>query len=255
MAEEVTVADPNEPQEGTSQVGSSETETFWTDPDGNAYSSQDELTKAWTSRMSRDEWLKRNTELDKQRKSFESQQREFQAERDRIEREKQRIKEYDTLDKYVNSRPDAWQRWLEEAQQGASPTDVEARLEAKFKEEYGSKLEEFEAWKEQQEAVATRSRVFDSLKSRYSDFNEGEIDKLLDTLSNGDPETIADALYWSQKGRKSQTEIAEEIAEGEREKSEAGLPGKASLKSVRKSGVPKNATIDDMREIGKAKYK
>ena len=244
---------PVEAAQATTSEGRAEG-AFYTAPDGTAYNSPDELHKAWANFVPKSEYTKKTQTLAQERAELQRQQRDWEAERRKQEERFKRAEEYEMFDKFVNSRPDAYQRWRQEIQQGATANDVRQQLKSDFEAEYGTKLKELEEWRQQQEADAQRQRVFASLKSKYNDFDEASMDELLGTLSEGDPEAIAEALYWSQRGRKSQTEIAEELVEGRREKSEAGLPGKASLGTPRKTKIPAGATIDDMRELGKARY-
>ena len=244
---------PMETAEATTPEGRAE-ESFFDAPDGTSYGSQDELREAWANFIPKSEYTKKTQTLAQERAQFQQQQRAWEADRAKQQDRFKRSEEYEMFDKFVNSRPDAYQRWKKEIEQGATANDVREQLKSDFESQYGAKLKELEDWRQQQEAEAQRQRIFGSLKSKYSDFDETSMNEMLGSLSQGDPEAIAEALYWSQRGRKSQTEIAEEISEGQRENAEAGLPGKASLGTPRKSKIPAGATIDDMREIGKAKY-
>jgi len=246
---------PEETAQTTTQPGRAEGDVFFTAPDGSNYASADELTRAWASFVPKSEYTKKTQGLATERAQLEQQKREWEAERRKQEERFKRSEEYEMFDRFINSRPDAYRRWKQEIQAGASPNDLREQIKQEVESKYGTKLKELDEWRQQKDNEAIRQKVYAEMKTKYSDFDEIAMDQFLDDLANGDPARIAEALYFSQRGRKSQTEIAEELERSEREKSEAGIPGGASPSPARTSKVPKGATIDDMRELGKAKYR
>ena len=55
------------------------------------------------------------------------------------------------FDKFVHSRPDAYKRWQEEVEKGASADDVRQQLKSDIEAEYGGQLKELQDWRAQQE--------------------------------------------------------------------------------------------------------
>ena len=240
--------------EATTQDGQAEIqEAFFEAPDGTKYASPDELREALTSKyIPQPEWTKKTQGLARERSEFQRQKDEWERQRQENEAKYKRSAEYEQFDKFINQRPDAYRRWRQEIENGATPNDLRSQIKQEIAEEYGSDLKELKTWRQQQEAEAQRKAVYVQMKTKYKDFDEGAMDKMLDDLADGDLSAFTEALYFSGKGRKAPGEIAAEIAGNMEEQQAAGLPGGAPRGIANRSaGKPK--TLDDARRLLKAK--
>ena len=240
--------------EATPQDGRAEIEAaFYEAPDGTErFATKDELDKAWKERVPKSVFTQKTQRLARDQAEFQRQQQEWERQRKEQEAKYKRSAEYEQFDKFINQRPDAYRRWKQEIENGATPNDLRSQIKQEIAQEYGSDLKELKTWRQQQEAEAQRKAVYAQMKTKHKDFDEEAMNKMLDDLADGDLSAFTEALYFSGKGRKAPGEIAAEIAGNMEEQQAAGLPGGAPRGIANRSaGKPK--TLDDARRLLKAK--
>jgi len=241
---------PTEPlEEGTTPEGRAE-EAFYTAPDGTAYGSPDELHKAWSNFVPKSEYTKKTQGLAQERAEFQRQREAFAQEREQFQLTREQRQEVDRYNAFMQQRPDTAARWKQELANGASPTELRQQIEAEMEKKYEDRFTKLEEAEARREAEAQRKAIYEQMKGKYQDFDEKAIDEMLDRLGGGDPEGVIEELHFARKGRTTPAEIAEELAKGEREKSEGSLPGGTSRGAT---GGKSYGSVEEAREAGLAK--
>jgi len=185
---------------------------WWMGKDGAPFSSGDDYIATRGEYLSKSVFTQKTQELASERRALDAERQRFDLDR----REKQQFfdaldakaKKFEAFDRLVKERPDVYRELERKLQAGPGPDAIQERMEAAFAEKYGSQLDELKQWKEEQESSRRRTEVFESLKSRYPDFDgdatEKDIAELQAKLQSGDMGYLAERLHLSRSGLMSQ---------------------------------------------------
>lgn len=234
---------PEGPQEGTTPEGRAE-EAFYTAPDGTSYATRDDLNSAYGSFVPKAVFTEKSQGLADERRTFQKEQQDWERQRDEQSKRFSRQALYEKMDTLYSQRPELARKWEQEYNDGASAGDVREQILG----DLGPRLEKFEQYMAQQEAVANREAAYKALEAKYPDVDRDVIDKTLTELGkdgnmlNG----LVEVIHFSGKGRKTPAEIAEEIVRNKAEKNAAGIPGGASRGTAKQKSS--NQTINEIRQ-------
>jgi hypothetical protein len=187
-----------------------------------SFKSPDELAQYFRGGVLRHkDYTKKTQAHSEQVKQFESERKKHEATLEQLNGLKGK---YDKIEQFVKQRPDVYDRILKEMKQ-PSPSAAQGNAQKYFEEqiqslrqEYDGKLSKYEERMKREEDEARRKSTIGSLKSRYEDFDEDSVNKLVSELTEQAPgdelHSLMELLYWANKGRGSYAKMEEKLTDG-----------------------------------------
>lgn len=209
------------------------------------FSTREELEKAWKdSYLRREDYTRKTQATALLRQQLEKRDKELS---DRMKEFDGKQKDYETYDKFLQSRPDVYQQLKRMVGAPPSPEVAYQKAEGLVNEKMSAvekELEEFRSWKREMELEKEKSALYDRFSQEFPDFDSSSIDQRLSALAEGDLEALVRTLYHAGKGEQSPLKVEQDIAKKLKEKGEAKT---ASPKGEAKSGKTKYKNIEEAK--------
>ena len=192
------------------------------------YSSRDELDKFMREHALRQsDYTRKTQEVANYRKQFDGERQKFSEEQKAFLGVKSK---YDKWGEILDTRPDI-KRKLDEL--ASSPPDAasvfdRSREYADSKsQELAARLEALEQEREKERTNREMEEVMGKMEKEFPDFSRDSVLEWLDTMKDGNTESLVKALHYASIGRKSPLETEKKMAEKLQKKASAGIvPGK-----------------------------
>ena len=223
------------------QLGGQGAEPFFALDDGTSFSTKEEMAKAWKeSGMMRSDYTQKTQGLAEERKKFEHGMEDF---RRRQKENDDKSGEFKQFDRFVREHPDVYEELKSRVSLGSTPQTFQKNLEKMIEEKYGTKLQEIEQWKQQQEMERNLQDTFKNLKGKHEDLDEDELRNAMTELADQGMEGLMETLYFAKKGRTDPIAMEQRAAQNILKKKSAGLTaGTGTLPPTRGN---KYKTIDE----------
>jgi hypothetical protein len=224
----------------------------WTEPGGETknFATADELNNYLKENYLRRQDYTQKTQnisemrkgLDAERLKLENDRKEWQSQ---YSKQQERDKDIMAMHNFLLNHPQVETQLRELMNQGPSEKDLEKQFDEMFEKKYGSKLQELESWKMQQELERQREEAHTKLQSQYPDYNKDAVTQAFQELGAGnDIGALFEILHLSLLGKKSPEEIEQKLIQDQVVKKDAGLL-KGSGKQTKSSNNNEFSTIED----------
>lgn len=224
-------AEPSAPIPNSNTQVDSASEPFYVykGPKGEEkYSSRDELDKFMREHALRQsDYTRKTQEVANYRKQFDQERQKFSEEQKAFLDAKKR---YDQWDQTLRTRPDIYKQ-LEQMTQAppdaASVFDRSREYADGKTKELAERLEALEQEREKERTNREMEEVMGKMEKEFPDFSRDSVLEWLDTMKDGNTESLVKALHYASIGRKSPLETEKKVVEKLQKKASAGIvPGK-----------------------------
>jgi hypothetical protein len=192
------------------------------------YSSRDELDKFMREdALRRSDYTRKTQEVANYRKQFDQERSKFTEEQKAFLEAKKR---YDQWDQTLRTRPDIYKQ-LEQMTQtppdAASVFDRSREYADGKTKELADRLEALEQEREKERTNREMEEVMGKMEKEFPDFKRDSVLEWLDTMKDGNTESLVRALHFASVGKNTPLETEKKMVEKLQKKATAGIvPGK-----------------------------
>jgi len=183
-----------------------------------SYKDADALTEAFgKSFMMQKDYTNKTTALREQSERVSAREKGLEKEAEDL---KKLAAQYNKFKNFMTARPDSYAKFKQMVESPPTPEEAFSRSRGYVDDqlkEIRDMLEESKKYRADQEFETQKQELYGKLKSKYSDFDSAEVEKVLGGLTD-DPEALLEMAYYSRRGRLDPVEMERRAAEAAEKK-------------------------------------